>query len=175
MQVFLETERLVLRRFTEADVDNLFELDSDPEVMRWLSGGTPTPREYIEEVVLPGFLAADERRPWLGVWALEQPDAGFLGWVSLRPVAPETPTWAVLGYRLRMPDHKRAAVQAFKSLRFRTVAAGDSYNDVPMLTEAHAGIFFHPPQNIAAQFPQFPVTRSYQELEAAIVAAAAQT
>ena len=82
---------------------------------------------------------------------------------------------AVRDYRLRMPDHKRAAVQAFKSLRFRTIAAGDSYNDVPMLAEAHAGIFFHPPQSIAAQFPQFPVTQSYQELEAAIVAAAAQS
>jgi phosphoserine/homoserine phosphotransferase len=62
-------------------------------------------------------------------------------------------------------------VQAFKALNFKTVAAGDSYNDVPMLSEAHAGIFFHPPQNIAAQFPQFPVTKSYQELQAAILAA----
>ena len=77
---------------------------------------------------------------------------------------------SVRAYRLRMPDHKRAAVKAFKSLNFTTVAAGDSYNDVPMLCEAHAGIFFHPPESIAAQFPQFPVTKSYAELEAAIVA-----
>ena len=47
MQVFLETERLVLRRFTEADVDNLCDLDSDPAVMRFLTGGTPTPRDAI--------------------------------------------------------------------------------------------------------------------------------
>ena len=47
MQVFLETERLVLRRFTEADADNLFDLDGDPEVMRFLTGGKPTPREVI--------------------------------------------------------------------------------------------------------------------------------
>jgi phosphoserine/homoserine phosphotransferase len=76
---------------------------------------------------------------------------------------------AVRGYRLRMNDHKRAAVQAFRSLNFRTTAAGDSYNDVAMLSAAHAGIFFHPPENIAAQFPQFPVTKSYTELQAAIL------
>ena len=80
---------------------------------------------------------------------------------------------AVSGYRLRMKDHKRAAVSAFKALNFKTIAAGDSYNDVAMLAEAHAGIFVHPPANVIAEFPQFPVTRSYPELEAAIVAAAA--
>jgi phosphoserine/homoserine phosphotransferase len=80
---------------------------------------------------------------------------------------------AVRDYRLRMRDHKRAAVKAFKSLGFTTIAAGDSYNDVAMLTEAHAGMFFRPPENIAAQFPQFPVTQNYQELQAAILAAAA--
>lgn len=82
---------------------------------------------------------------------------------------------AVRAYRLRMRDHKRAAVEAFRSLNFATIAAGDSYNDVPMLGAAHAGIFFHPPETIAAQFPQFPVTRSYAELEAAILQAAAKS
>jgi len=82
---------------------------------------------------------------------------------------------AVTSYKLRMPDHKRAAVRAFKALNFRTVAAGDSYNDVAMLSEAHAGIFMHPPESIAAQFPQYPVARSYAELEAAIVAASTAT
>ena len=80
---------------------------------------------------------------------------------------------AVRDYRLRMRDHKREAVRAFKALNFRTVAAGDSYNDVAMLSEAHAGIFIHPPANVAAEFPQFPVARNYRELEAAIVAASA--
>ena len=71
----------------------------------------------------------------------------------------------VTSYRLRLADHKRAAVKAFRALNFRTVAAGDSYNDVPMLTEADAGFFFHPPASIAAQFP---VTNSYGELRSAI-------
>lgn len=80
---------------------------------------------------------------------------------------------AVEGYRLRMPDHKRAAVRAFKNLNFKTIAAGDSYNDVAMLGEAHAGIFVHPPANVVAEFPQFPVTHSYAELEAEILKAVA--
>ena len=104
-----------------------------------------------------------------------QPLMRQLGWPTLfchgLDVAPDG---TVRDYRLRMQDHKRAAVKAFKSLSFKTIAAGDSYNDVPMLTEAQAGIFFHPPASIAAQFPQIPVTQNYQELEAAIAAAAAR-
>ena len=81
----------------------------------------------------------------------------------------------VRSYRLRMPDQKRAAVQALKGLTFRVYAAGDSYNDTGMLLAADAGFFIHPPAAIARQFPQFPVTRSYPELRAAIDAAAARS
>jgi phosphoserine/homoserine phosphotransferase len=70
----------------------------------------------------------------------------------------------VVDYRLRMPDQKRRAVQAFHALNFRVIAAGDSYNDTAMLMEADAGILFLPPDNVIAEFPQFPVTRSYDEL-----------
>jgi phosphoserine/homoserine phosphotransferase len=80
----------------------------------------------------------------------------------------------VRGYRLRMPDQKRAAVEAFRELNFQVIAAGDSFNDTSMLGAAHAGIFFRPPEVIAAQFPQFPVTRDYAGLDAAIRKAAAR-
>ncbi len=60
MQVFLETERLVLRRFTPDDVDNLVELDGDPQVMHFITGGRTTPREEIENDLLPWFLHYDE-------------------------------------------------------------------------------------------------------------------
>ena len=73
---------------------------------------------------------------------------------------------------LRMPDQKRHAVNALRGLNFQVIAAGDSYNDTGMLTAAHAGFFIHPPESITKQFPQFPVTRSYAELKAAIDAAA---
>ncbi len=78
----------------------------------------------------------------------------------------------VSAYRLRMPEQKRAAVQAFKALRFRVIAAGDSYNDTAMLREAHAGILFRPPQNVVAQFPEFPAVHDYPALRAAVDAAA---
>lgn len=80
----------------------------------------------------------------------------------------------VKGWRLRMPDQKRAAVNALKALNFQVLAAGDSYNDTAMLGAADAGFFFHPPAAIVAQFPQFPVTESYEALGAAIDAAASR-
>ena len=73
---------------------------------------------------------------------------------------------------LRMPNPKKAAVEALKSLNFTVIAAGDSYNDTAMLGAADAGFFIHPPASIVAQFPQFPVTRSYDELAARIDEAA---
>jgi len=76
------------------------------------------------------------------------------------------------GYRLRMKDQKRAAVEAFRGLQFRTIAAGDSYNDASMLQAADAGIFFRPPPKVVADFPQFPVVHDYAALRDAIDAAA---
>ena len=52
-----------------------------------------------------------------------------------------------------MKDHKREAVKAFHSLNYPVYAAGDSYNDTTMLSEAHAGILFHAPDNVIAEFP----------------------
>lgn len=77
----------------------------------------------------------------------------------------------VRDYKLRQPDAKRASVKAFKSLHFKVIAAGDSYNDTAMLGEAHAGILFCPPDNVIREFPQFPVTRNYEELGVAFVEA----
>ena len=77
----------------------------------------------------------------------------------------------VRDYRLRLRDQKRESVRAFKELNFHTIAAGDSYNDTAMLAEAHAGILFRPPANVIAEFPQFPVTTSYEELRAEIISA----
>ncbi len=72
----------------------------------------------------------------------------------------------VTGYKLRQNDQKREAVKAFHKLNFRVIAAGDSYNDTNMLSEAEAGILFSPPANVIEEFPQFPVTNSYKELQA---------
>ncbi len=76
-------------------------------------------------------------------------------------------------YALRTRDGKRKAVMALKLLNFKVIAAGDSYNDTTMLAAADAGILFRPPDNVARDFPQFPVTRTYEELQAEFTRAAA--
>jgi phosphoserine / homoserine phosphotransferase len=76
----------------------------------------------------------------------------------------------IIGYRLRMRDHKRAAVAAFRELQFQVTAVGDSYNDISMLSSAHAGILFRAPDNVIAEFPQFAVVRDYGALSDAIEA-----
>ncbi|HJT19085.1 MAG TPA: bifunctional phosphoserine phosphatase/homoserine phosphotransferase ThrH [Nitrospira sp.] len=66
---------------------------------------------------------------------------------------------------MRMQNQKKHSVAAFKSLNFFTMAAGDAYNDTAMLAEADAGFFFRPPAHLPKEFPQFPVTQTYAELQ----------
>ncbi len=75
-------------------------------------------------------------------------------------------------YQLRLADHKRASIQSFHALNFNTVAVGDSFNDTSMLAEADTGILFHAPENIVAEFPQYPSVNEYDELKALIEQAA---
>jgi phosphoserine/homoserine phosphotransferase len=81
------------------------------------------------------------------------------------------PQGRIAGYRLRQPDPKRKAVQALRSLNFRVVAAGDSYNDTTMLAEAHFGILFRAPENVVRDFPHFPHVESYEALQDQIASA----
>ena len=71
----------------------------------------------------------------------------------------------VVKYHLRQANPKRQAVVGFKSMYYRTIAAGDSYNDTTMLAEADAGILFHAPQNVIDEFPQFPAVHSFADLK----------
>lgn len=143
------------------------------DIQRVIEGMGPMPgaREFLDELRAryQVFILSDTfyefaeplmralGRPTLLCHRLDIDDAGF-----------------VRGYRLRMPEQKRAAVQALQGLNFRVIAAGDSYNDIGMLGAADAGFFIHPPASIAERFPQFPVTRSYDELRTAIDEAAAR-
>ena len=100
--VFLETRRLVLRRFTMADADNLVDLDSDPDVMRFITGGVPTSREVIQTETLPAFLQYYQRFAGFGFWAaIEKSTGEFLGWFHFRPAPGTSPAQVELGYRLR--------------------------------------------------------------------------
>lgn len=71
----------------------------------------------------------------------------------------------IVGYRMRQPDPKRRSVQSFKSLNYRVLAAGDSYNDISMLEEADAGFFYRAPENVRTEFPQFPAAEDYATLQ----------
>ena len=71
----------------------------------------------------------------------------------------------ITNYKLRLRDMKKNTVEAFKKLNYKTIAVGDSYNDIGMLNEADYGILFRPPDNVKEEFPQFLVTTKYTELK----------
>ncbi len=99
--VYLETSRLVLRRLTTDDAENLFELDCDPEVMRYLTGGIPHTREEIVGRELPRYLSYYRRYSDYGFWAaIERTTGEFLGWFHFHPYR-DSPEEIELGYRLK--------------------------------------------------------------------------
>ena len=130
----LETDRLILRPFTEDDVDALVELDSDPDVMFFITGGRAPPREEVETDILPAFLRYQKQPSGYGFWAAIEKESGdFLGWFHLRPepdhAGPDEPE---LGYRLRRSawgrgyatEGSRALIDhAFRDLGARRVNA----------------------------------------------------
>ena len=105
MRVFLETERLVLRQFTADDLDNLFALHNDPDVMHFLNGGKPTPRAELQHDYLPRYLHYYEQFAGFGFWAaIEKSTGDFLGWFHFRSLQGSSADEIELGYRL----HKSA-------------------------------------------------------------------
>jgi len=90
-----------------------------------------------------------------------------LGWPTLfchtLSIAPDG---SIIGYNLRQQDSKRHAVISLKSLYYKVVGVGDSYNDITMLKEADTGLLYNPPENVKNEFPEFPVSYSYDELKA---------
>lgn len=99
-------------------------------------------------------------------YEFSQPLMRQLGWPTLfchRLITDDQ--GAVVGYKLRQKDPKRASVMAFHSLHYKVIAAGDSYNDTSMLAEADVGILFHAPDNVIAEFPQFTAVQEFDELK----------
>lgn len=158
----IRTARLCLRRLTEAHLPDLVELDSDPEVMRYISGGEANSRQRYEEVLLPRMLAWDDQ-PYGFLAAYEtqtQADAGaFVGWFHLRPTVAPGETMLELGYRLRRAawgrglatEGSRALLRyAFEDLGEAAVdACADPRNaaSIHVMEKCgmrHAGTFVHP-------------------------------
>ena len=147
-------ERKLTLRDIQAVIAQMAPLDGALEFLGWL-------RERTQVVILSDTFSQ-----------FAAPLMRQLGWPTLFCHALEVePSGRIAGYRLRIDDGKRRAVEALRTIAFRVVAAGDSYNDTSMLATADAGILFRPPANVIADFPQFPVTRTYDELRAAFVRA----
>ncbi|MDT4916577.1 MAG: hypothetical protein QOH89_1277 [Pseudonocardiales bacterium] len=160
MEEYLRTERLVLRRFTADDVDLLVELDSDPAVMHFVTGGEPTSRQEIVDDVLPAFLSYYDRFAGFGFWAaLDAASGEFLGWFHLRPAPEDPPDVVELGYRLRRAawgrgyatEGSRALIaKAFTDLGVRrvhaeTMAVHDASRAVMERAGLHHVRTFHQP------------------------------
>jgi RimJ/RimL family protein N-acetyltransferase len=100
VDVVLETDRMTLRRFTPDDADLLFELDDDPQVMRYITGGPGTPKRVVVEEVLPRWMRLYRRPGHFGYFAaIDRASGEFLGWFHWKPVEGD-PRAAELGYRL---------------------------------------------------------------------------
>jgi RimJ/RimL family protein N-acetyltransferase len=126
--ILLETARLRLRRFVHGDLDRLVDLDSDPEVMRYITYGAPTPRERYEFEILPRWFAFYDASPLLGYWAAELIGSGeFIGWFHLRPDRFDAGEQE-LGYRLKRAawgrGHATEGGRALVTHGFERVGAG---------------------------------------------------
>jgi len=95
-----------------------------------------------------------------------------LGWPTLfcNNLEVDKESGMVTGYRLRQNDGKRKAIEAFRSINYQTIAAGDSYNDLTMIKTADKGLFFRPPQSIVDENPNIPVAMEHKELLSQILA-----
>ncbi len=128
-------------------IATLQPLEGAPEFVDWL-------RERFQVVILSDTF-----------YEFSQPLMRQLGFPTLfchRLEADED--GKVVAYHLRQKDPKRQSIKAFHSLNYRCIAAGDSYNDTTMLSEADAGILFKAPDNVITEFPQFPAVHTYADL-----------
>ena len=135
-------------------VENLRPLDGAKDFLDWMN-------ERFQVVILSDTF-----------YEFSQPLMRQLSWPTLlchRLVVDSA--GKVTDYTLRQKDPKRRCVKAFRGLHFRVVAAGDSYNDTSMLDEADAGILFRAPDNVIAEFPQYPAVHSYDGLRREFVKA----
>ena len=138
----------------QATISKLKPLDGAVEFIDWL-------RERFQVVILSDTF-----------YEFSQPLMRQLGFPTLfchQLVADEN--GRVVDYVIRQKNPKRQSVLAFKSLYYRVIAAGDSYNDTTMLAEADAGILFHAPDNVIEEFPQFPAVQTFEDLKKEFVKA----
>ena len=138
----------------QAVIDDMGPLDGAREFIDWL-------RPNFQVVILSDTF-----------YEFAKPLMRQLGWPTLLCHKLEVNNEGrITDYRLRQKDPKRESVKALHKLNYRVIAAGDSYNDTTMLAEADAGILFHAPDNVIAEFPQFPSVQTFPDLKAEVVKA----
>ncbi|MFK7913202.1 MAG: bifunctional phosphoserine phosphatase/homoserine phosphotransferase ThrH [Pseudomonadales bacterium] len=103
-----------------------------------------------------------------------RPFMAKLGWPLLLCHQLQVANDRITGYHIRQPDPKRHSVQAFQALRYKVLAAGDSFNDLSMLEEADQGCWFCAPKAISGQYPEHAVADDYQQLQAVLAEADAK-
>ncbi|WP_428240353.1 bifunctional phosphoserine phosphatase/homoserine phosphotransferase ThrH [Gynuella sp.] len=150
----LDQHNLGLREIQEV-ISGLEPLEGAKDFVGWL-------RERFQVVILSDTF-----------YEFAMPLMKQLGYPTLlcHKLEVEPSSGRVTDYILRQPDPKRQSIKGFHGLNFRCIAAGDSYNDTTMLSEADAGILFHAPQNVINEFPQFPAVHTYEDLKAEFVKA----
>lgn len=136
----------------QAVIADIAPLDGAAEFIDWL-------RERFQVVILSDTF-----------YEFSAPLMKQLGWPTLfcHRLEPDA-EGNVVNYHLRQKDPKRQSVKAFHSLQYRVIAAGDSYNDTTMLSEAEVGILFHAPQNVKDEFPQFTSVDTFDDLKQAFL------
>jgi len=137
----------------QAVIARLKPLDGAVEFVDWL-------RERFQVIILSDTF-----------YEFSQPLMRQLGFPTLlcHQLEVDEKTGRVTDYKLRQANPKRQAVLSLKSLYYRIIAAGDSYNDTTMLAEADEGILFMAPDNVVAEFPQFPAVYGYDNLKQAFI------
>lgn len=132
----------------QAVISDMAPMPGAPEFVDWL-------RERFQVVILSDTY-----------YEFAQPLMRQLGFPALFCHRLESDeTGMIVNYHLRQKDPKRESVKAFHSLKYRVIAAGDSYNDTTMLSEAEAGILFRAPDHVIREFPQFPAVHEYEDLK----------
>lgn len=136
----------------EAVIADISPLDGAIEFINWL-------RERFQVVILSDTF-----------YEFSAPLMKQLGWPTLLCHKLEVDAEGnVVDYHIRQKDPKRTSVKAFHGLNYRVIAAGDSYNDTTMLSEAETGILFHAPQNVKDEFPQFQAVDTFADLKQAFI------
>lgn len=146
----LDSHGLKLKDITDV-IDTMEPLEGAVEFLDWLRSET--------QVIIVSDTYIEFAKPLMAK----------LGWPTLfcHHLSIDA-TGAIADYHLRQSDAKRHVVESLKGLNFKVIAMGDSYNDTTMLKAADHGFLFRPPENVIAEFPQFPVTTEYADIKAAI-------